>query len=157
MVRGVCDAGSDPRGQTGEYPWRGEQDDYEREPIEYSKATPKNPVSALQKRIDEGGTKLEYAEHFGYLKSVLKELQVSQASQLLVFSKTSLQRHCIAPEVPRAVYFNDDSYVGFCQSGDVLEISTGDPDLGTVFYTLSQEKKEKPKFVRQLDNCTDLS
>lgn len=129
------------------------QDDYERAPIEYAKSKGNNPVTALQKRIDEGKTQLDHAEHFGYLKSVLKELQVSQASQLLVFSKTSLQRHCIGPEEPRSLYFNDDSYVGFCQNGDVLEISTSDPDLGTVFYTLSQEKDEKPRFVRQTDSC----
>lgn len=129
------------------------QDDYERAPIEYAKAKGNNPVTALQKRIDEGRTTLDHADHFGYLKSVLKELQVSQVSQLLVFSKTSLQRHCISPEIPRSVYFNDDSYIGFCQNGDVLEISTSDPDLGAVFYTLSQEKQEKPRFVRQTDSC----
>ena len=61
------------------------------------------------------------------------------SSQMLVFSKTSLQRQRISPRHPRALYFNDDVYVGFCQGGDVLEISAVDPQLGTVFYTLDQD------------------
>ena len=61
---------------------------------------------------------------------------------MLVFSKTSLQRHRISPRTPRAIYFNDDVYVGYCKSGDVLEISAVDQQLGAVFYTLDQ-KDEK--------------
>ena len=36
----------------------------------------------------------------------------------------------------------------------MLELSATDPKLGTVFYTLSQEKAEKPRLVRQTDSCT---
>jgi hypothetical protein len=72
---------------------------------------------------------------------------------MLVFSKTSLQRHRIGPRTPRAIYFNDDVYVGFCRRGDVLEISAADPGLGAVFYTLDQVPEGKPRFVRQTDNC----
>jgi hypothetical protein len=35
----------------------------------------------------------------------------------------------------------------------VLEVSAVDPQLGTVFYTLDQRQAEKPRFVRQGDNC----
>lgn len=62
------------------------------------------------------------------------ELKVSPKSQMLVYSKTSLQRNCISPRTPRALYFNDDVYVGYCQGGDVLELSVVDPDLGTVLH-----------------------
>ena len=72
---------------------------------------------------------------------------------MLVFSKTSLQRHRIAPRTPRAIYFSDDVYVGCCQDGDVLEISAVDPQLGTVFYTLDQTAAERPIVQRQTDNC----
>ena len=68
------------------------------------------------------------------------------SSQVLVFSKTSLQRDRIAPKTPRAIYFNDDVYVGFCLRGDVMEVSAADPKLGTVFYTLDQEPAERPRF-----------
>ncbi|MCP4174450.1 MAG: hypothetical protein GY758_27180, partial [Fuerstiella sp.] len=73
--------------------------------------------------------------------------------QMLVFSKTSLQLRRITPRTPRAIYFADDIYVGYCQSGDVLEISAVDPQLGSVFYTLNQEQTETPRFDRRNDNC----
>jgi hypothetical protein len=72
---------------------------------------------------------------------------------MLVFSKTSLQRHRIAPHTPRAVYFNDDVYVGFCQNGDVLEVSAADPQLGAVFYTLDQRRTDRPHLTRHGDTC----
>ena len=70
-----------------------------------------------------------------------------------MFSKTSLQRHRISPRTPRSLYFNDDVYVGFCQQGEVLEVSAVDSQLGTVFYTVSQQPSERPHLVRQSDNC----
>jgi len=127
--------------------------DFEREPINYLTAPTDNPVSRLQDRLDSGDSKLEFDDRVGYLKSVLRELDVPESSQMLVFSKTSLQRHRIAPKTPRAIYFNDDMYVGFCQHGDVAEFSAVDPQLGTVFYTLDQEQSATPKFTRQNDNC----
>ena len=127
--------------------------DFEREPINYETAPVDNPVSRLQARLDSGESKLEYDDRVGYLKSVLRELGVPESSQMLVFSKTSLQRHRIAPRTPRAIYFNDDVYAGFCQHGDVAEFSAVDPQLGVVFYTLDQEQSDKPRFTRQNDNC----
>ena len=127
--------------------------DFEREPINYESAPVDNPVSRLQARLDRGEAKLEFDDRVGYLKSVLRELDIPESSQMLVFSKTSLQRHRIAPKTPRAIYFNDDMYVGFCQDGDVAEFSAVDPQLGVVFYTLDQEKSDAPKFTRQNDNC----
>lgn len=128
-------------------------DEYELPPIEYSRGTPDNAVSRLQTRIDGGTLPLQYDEKFGYLKGVLQALKVPVESQTLVFSKTSLQRQRISPRTPRALYFNDDVYLGYCHEGDVLEISVADPQLGTVFYTLDQDEAEKPKFVRQTDQC----
>lgn len=128
-------------------------DDFDREPINYTASEPHDCISRLQKRLDQADTTLKFTEQSGYLPSVLSELQVSSASQMLVFSKTSLQRQCITPQTPRAVYFNDDVYVGFCRSGEVLEISAVDPQLGMVFYTLEQRENAKPKFVRQTDSC----
>jgi hypothetical protein len=72
---------------------------------------------------------------------------------MLVFSKTSLQRNRIAPRTPRALYFGDDVYVGYCQRGKVLEVTAVDPQLGAVFYSLDQEPDAKPVFRRQGDSC----
>jgi len=128
-------------------------DEYDSAPINYSQAQPNNPVSELQERLNSGTAKLDYEEHFSYLRSVLKELNVPQSSQMLVFSKTSLQARRIFPQRPRAIYFNDEIYVGFCQGGDVIEVSVADPQLGAVFYTVDQQQSDKPAFRRQTDNC----
>jgi hypothetical protein len=137
--------------------------EYEQEPIRYGKSEPHNRVSELIERIQTGKTRLRHEPHFGYLRSLLEELEVPQSSQMLVYSKTSLQRHRISPQTPRALYFNDDVYVGFCQQGDVLELSAVDPQLGAVFYTVDQspvghdptelQKGDPPRFTRQADNC----
>ena len=128
-------------------------DGIEREPINYKTAQAENAVTALQKRIRDGKTKLKFVDDHGYLPALLKELNVSPASQVLVFSKTSFQRDRITPKTPRAIYFNDDVYVGFCLRGDVLEFSAPDTKLGTAFYTLDQAPDDKPQFLRQKDNC----
>ena len=128
--------------------------EFEQDPIRYTQSQPDNRVSRLIDQINAGQkTKLVHEEHFGYLRSLLEELDIPISSQMLVFSKTSLQRHRIAPRTPRALYFTDDVYVGFCQEGDVLEVSAVDPQLGAVFYTLDQDHSESPRLVRQTDNC----
>src|SRR5262245_21700013 len=127
--------------------------DFEKEPIQYSNSKPGNCVSRLLDRVQSGETTLQHDERFGYLKSLLDELDVPVSSQMLVFSKTSLQRQRIGPRTPRALYFNDEVYVGFCQEGEVLEISAADPQLGTVFYTLDQQAESRPHFRRQFDTC----
>ena len=132
----------------------GAADDFEREPIRYSASTPDNVVSRLQKQLAAGKVKLTRDEKSGYLRSLLKELQVPVSSQMLVYSKTSLQRNRISPRTPRALYFSDDAYVGYCAGGEVLELSAVDPKLGTVFYTLEQDANEKPRLMRQTDRCT---
>jgi hypothetical protein len=127
--------------------------DIDAEPIRYSASTPTDAVARLQERVAAGKASLRCEKRFGYLRSVLRELDVPESSQVLVFSKTSLQRQRIGPRTPRAVYFNDDVYVGFCQDGDVLELAAADPKLGTVFYTLDQKRADKAQLTRQGENC----
>lgn len=120
--------------------------------IQYTKGTVNDPVSRLQQRIDAGEVQLRYEDEFGYLRSVLKELNVPASSQVLVFSKTSFQAPRIAPRTPRALYFNDTVAVGFVRTGEVLEFATLDPRQGAMFYTLDQEKAAHPHFERR-DVC----
>ena len=127
--------------------------EYDEPPVSYRTAATDNRVADLFAAIESGERQLDHEPGFGYLRSLLKALDIPESSQALVFSKTSLQRHRITPRTPRAVYFADDVYVGFCQQGDVLEISAVDPQLGAVFYTLPQQRAERPRVVRQNDNC----
>ncbi len=127
--------------------------DIERDPICYSSATPRNVVSQLQERLAKGTAKLEFEPKHGYLRSVLRALDVPESSQVLVFSKTSLQRERIAPRSPRAIYFNDEVLVGFCNRGRVMEISAADEAIGTAFYTIDQAPGDKPVVQRQTESC----
>lgn len=127
--------------------------DMDAPPISYATAKDNNPISRLQESLNGGKTKLAFEKDWGYLPAVLKALDVPVSSQMLVFSKTSLQRNKISPNTPRALYFNDEVYIGFCQSGEVVEVSVADPQLGTAFYTLEQIKQRNPKFQRQTDSC----
>jgi hypothetical protein len=127
--------------------------DIEQPPIRYSVAPADNVISRLQQRLDAGKSTLAFEKHFGYLRSLLHALDVPESSQMLVFSKTSFQRQRIGPKTPRSLYFNDNVYIGFCQNGDVLEVTAVDPQLGAVFYTLDQDPDAKPRFTRQIDNC----
>jgi hypothetical protein len=120
--------------------------------IQYSKAPVDDIVARLQKRLDSGAAKLKYEDEFGYLRSVLKELQVPQSSQVMVFSKTSFQAPKIGPRTPRALYFRDNVAVGFVRTGDVLEFAALDPTQGVVFYTLDQGQTSRPRFERR-DVC----
>lgn len=126
---------------------------FEREPINYATTASDERVAQLQKRLEAGDAELHFDKRHGYLKSLLRELEISPRSQLLVFSKTSLQFRTIFPWSPRAIYFNDETYVGWVPGGDVIELSTIDPQQGAIFYTLRQEKSPEPRFVRDRGNC----
>ena len=127
--------------------------EYDQDPINYSTAPVSDPVAQLQRRIERGEVKLSYDPRVGYLKSLLDELKIPVSSQVLVFSKTSFQRNRISPKTPRALYFNDDVYVGYCVGGDVLEISSTDPTQGAVFYTVAQKQGADARFLRQTHAC----
>ena len=123
------------------------------EAIAYSTTTPADPIARLQGRLDRGETTLAFDVRHGYLPALLRALNISASSQGLVFSRTSLQVDRIAPWSPRAVYFNDDAYVGWVQNGPIIEVADVDPKLGAVFYTLEQRAADHPKFERQTRTC----
>jgi hypothetical protein len=129
------------------------EDQYELPPIEYSHSVPNNRVTKLQSAIEAMPASLKHEQRYGYLRDLLKSLEIPIDTQMLVFSKTSMQRTRISPRTPRAIYFNDDCYVGYCNAGDVIEIAVADPKLGAVFYTLDQKNEDKPVITRKTDSC----
>jgi hypothetical protein len=123
-------------------------------PINYLSDVLTDPVAKLQQRIGRGEVKLEYKPGHGYLKSVLDVLDIPVSSQTLVFSKTSFQFRKISPETPRALYFNDDVYVGQVHEGKALEIVSFDPMQGAIFYLLNEQQSGQPVFERAELDCT---
>lgn len=119
----------------------------------YLNTPPKNAITRLQKDVEAGRVRLRFDGKRGYLTSLLEALNIPVSSQTLVFSKTSLQHNRISPVNPRALYFNDDTYVGWVPGGDILEISTADPRLGAVFYTIDQSPARRPRVERKTYDC----
>jgi hypothetical protein len=112
-----------------------------------------DPVARLQARLDAGEISLTYDSAFGYLPALLTALDIPRSSQGLVFSRTSLQTDKITPWSPRALYFNDDVYIGYVQESDFLELAAMHPTRGAVFYTFTQHATERPAFERETRTC----
>src|SRR5690606_20757376 len=85
--------------------------------------------------------------------SLLEALGINPDSQSLVFSKTSLKARFITAATPRALYFNDDVYVGFTQGASALEIAVMDPNLGPVFFDMPNRAGEEVDFERPMGRC----
>ncbi|UWX03742.1 c-type cytochrome [Pseudoxanthomonas sp. NC8] len=91
---------------------------YDDAPIHYRSENIDDPVSVLQRKLEAGKARLVHdGSAHGYLESVLTQLDIPVSSQTLVFSKTSFQYPHISPEHPRALYFNDDVYIGVVNEG----------------------------------------
>ena len=134
LAAAVALAGAAPRAQTGE--------------------TPPDPIEALQDRLLKGEVSLDHhVGGWGYLPSVLQALHIPVESQVLVFSKTSLQFPKIAPQTPRAIYFHDDTAVGAVQGGSVIEVTTTGADGRIAFYALPAARADQPKFSRESTAC----
>lgn len=127
---------------------------YSEAPINYRSEDLTDPVALLEKQIEAGQLSLTYDQDQGYLRSVLSLLKVPVSSQTLVFSKTSFQYPKISPEHPRALYYNDDVYVGKVHDGNAIEIVSFDPRQGAIFYLLDERKVDKPVFQRAELDCT---
>jgi len=117
-------------------------------------AEPGNVVAAFQARLDKGDVKLAFAQDgHGYLKSLLEGLKVSPQSQVLPFTKSSLQFDRISPGTPRAIYFNDDVAVGAVHPGGLIEIIANDRRGGIVFYTLDNKAPGAPHLQEESARC----
>lgn len=124
-----------------------------------AKAVPKvygnDPAADLQRKLDSGEAQLTYEPGRGYIRSLLKNLNIPESSQSLVFSKSSFQIDHISPQTPRALYFNDDVYVGLVPTGPFLEVAAIDPVIGPVFYTMDRDQVDHPRLESQSStrNC----
>lgn len=116
--------------------------------IGYDQPAVENSATRLGNKLKSGELSLQYREQRGYLDDLLAELGIAPSSQLLVFSPTCLQHKLISPEKPRAVYFNDDTYIGFVQNSNIIEVTTIDEKQGIVFYTFDNTEGTDKDFER---------
>ena len=132
-------------------PYLAAQKFYESAPINYYESEAVDKIAAYFSD-EENFKNWQRSGDSGYLESFLDAFEIPSDSQTLVFSKTSLQASRIRPTNPRAIYFNDEIYVGWVPSGGILEISVPSPETGTNFYSLEMDVFP-PKLVREDDNC----
>jgi hypothetical protein len=121
-------------------------DEYEQAPIRYSTTAPKDVISKLEARLHSGELKLTGDDRANF-ETLLRELNIPVASQVLVFSKTSFQRERIKPTTPRAIYFNDECYLGWVPGG-LFEVASMDPELGPIFYSFDPHEQTLPNKAR---------
>jgi hypothetical protein len=125
-------------------------------PHQYYSREPKDRFSLLQKKIDAGTVPLDRSSEKAFLKSLLDALEIPASSQMLVFSTTSLQLSLITPANPRALYFNEDTYLGFIPGGKI-EIVSIDPELGGIFYIMDVPRSSQGSLYiersRRCMNC----
>jgi hypothetical protein len=126
--------------------------------IRYTLGPVNDPIAELNRRLRENHGQLSFKGQQGYLSSVLTLLKIPVESQVLVFSKTSLQGRIIGPQTPRSIFFNDTEAVGWVPGEPFVEVAAQDPTQGVIFYTLDQTLSESPQFTRRDDclSCHDV-
>lgn len=97
--------------------------------IQYATA----PTDDLVARLIKSGARVRE------LPELLAALGISTDSQMLVFSKTSLQAERISPRNPRAIYFNDEAAVGWIRGGVAMEVASVDSRQGVIFYSFDSD------------------
>jgi hypothetical protein len=120
--------------------------------IQYAARPGRDRVSRLDRALAEGTATLAFHQSNGYLRAVLDALGVPAESQILVFSKTGIQRVHTSPQNPRAIFFTDDVVVGYIPGSRHLELAAHDPEQGVVFYTIDQATTSEPRITRR-DAC----
>jgi hypothetical protein len=124
----------------------------ERPEIQYATHATTDRVAKLNEQV-QCGRALSRDSRTGYLRAVLDALGVPVESQLLVFSKTGVQRAYTNPHNPRALYYDQSVVVGYAPGAPLIEIAAHDPRQGVVFYTLDQAAAS-PAMVRRTSCLT---
>ncbi len=96
--------------------------DLENPPFNYAETEADNRISRLIGKLASKELALEYTREHGYLRSLLAALDIHESSQTLVFSKTSMRVRVISRHNPRAIFFNDDTYVAWVNGSSLVEI-----------------------------------
>jgi hypothetical protein len=106
----------------------------------------------LLKKVSEKKVQLDATEQKAFTTSLLTALNIPVSSQLLVFSGTASQGRKVNASNPRAIYFNDETYVGVVPGGFVEMIGV-DPQNGAVFYSFEKLQKGKATVANREESC----
>jgi hypothetical protein len=122
--------------------------DFDQSPHDYWTAEMNDPMSRLLAEVQRGEKVINEKPGLPLVSRLLRELEIPVESQVLVFSRTSLQRGMVSPQNPRAIFFNEETYLGWMPEGRI-EIASSDPERGSVFFFQRKLEDGKGKlFVR---------
>lgn len=121
-------------------------------PHNYWQRTPRDAFSQFTARLKAGRVRLDHTNEKAFVQSLLKSLDISPASQILVFSTTSLQLSRISVRNPRALYFNDHTYIGYVPRGQI-EVISMDPEMGAVFHIFNIPRTAEPPNIQRSKRC----
>lgn len=133
-------------------PVEAQRDFFELPPIRYSETESSDSLAKLASAWKKGDLPMPKGKPLDILRTVLKQLEVPEESQVMVHSRTSLQNHFITYRNPRAIYYSDNTYVGYVPGGDI-EVAATDANLGPVFYLLKADRVGKENFVVRDNTC----
>jgi hypothetical protein len=122
-------------------------------PLRYSDTAANDDLAKLARDWESGKATLRGTTELARVKEILAALHVPEASQVLVFSKTSKQNSLIHPRNPRALFFSQNTYCGFVPGG-AMEVIIHDAMLGPVFYLIDLGHAAKvPVVERDTSDC----
>ncbi len=126
--------------------------DFELEPHSYRERELDDPVTGFLERVNHGEIAVDEADGKALVSRLLREFDIPVSSQILVFTKTSLQRDEVDSGNPRALYFNEDVYLGWMPGGRI-EIASIDSQVGPVFYFQRPLGRSDDLLFRRTRSC----
>ena len=124
----------------------------DRPPHEYHTRQPRDRFTRLKADLESGRLALDRSSEKAFVISLLGALEIPVTSQMLVFSTTSLQLRLITPSNPRALFFNEEIYIGWVPGGRI-EVLGLDPELGAIFYIFDPPREGAPVRVERSERC----
>ncbi|MEM6279161.1 MAG: hypothetical protein AAF733_06760 [Verrucomicrobiota bacterium] len=107
--------------------------DFDLPPHNYFEGEADDSMTRLLARVENGEHDFGTETGLPLVRKMLADLNIPESSQILVFSQTSLQRGLIAPDNPRAMFFNEETHLAWMPGGKI-EILSFDPSKGGMFF-----------------------
>lgn len=121
-------------------------------PHNYNAHRPEDKFTRLLDELHSDKLPLDRSSEKAFLLSLLRVLEIPVSSQTLVFSTTSLQLSLISAVNPRAIYFNEEVYVGYIPGGKI-EIVALDPTRGAIFYLMNVPRDGTSMTIERTGRC----
>ena len=128
-------------------------DAWELPPVKYSDTVATDSIARLAAEWERNPASLRGRTPLERVREILAALKIPEASQILVYSKTSKQNALIHPGNPRALYFSLNCYCGYVPGG-IVEVAVEDPQVGPVFYHIDVGNPAAPiRVERDTSDC----